>query len=482
MAFTLLDWIPLLLYFGLLAGFTLRRKYRAVSGDDEVSYLLSGRKMSLPAFVLTLVATWYGGILGVGEFTYQAGAVQWFLFGLPYYAFAALFAVFLAGKIREGKALSIPEALQHTYGTTSAMAGAAGVFLLVSPAPYILMLAVLAQFVLGGDSYLGYGIGVAVFSALYVGAGGFGAVVRTDALQLGLMYGGFVMLVGFAWQHFGSPLALWNTLPVSHTDPSGGFSPGYILAWIFIAMWTFVDPGFHQRAAAAKTPATARRGVFISIGCWFIFDMLTLLSGLYAFSILGDALEQPIAAFPALAAELLPPGLLGLFITALVAVIMSTLDSFLFLSGQTLGRDVLKRYAHHFGNRFAGRDTITLTRIGIGAATLLAIVLIRAFPSVIELWYVLGSLVIPALLLPVLGAYLPAFRLPGPECFFAICAAFTASAGWLVMGVLNAQQLYSYAWLGLEPFYPGLIVALLLFAVSKLRQVKARPRPPQETL
>lgn len=470
MAFTVLDWIPLLLYFGLLAGFTLRQKYRASAGEDEINYLLSGRKMSLPAFVFTLVATWYGGILGVGEFTYQVGVAQWFLFGLPYYAFAGLFAVFLAGKIREGKAFTIPEALHQAYGTKSAMAGATGVFLLVSPAPYILMLGVLAQFVIGSDSYLGYGIGIAVFSAVYVGAGGFGAVVRTDALQLGLMYGGFIMLVAFAWQDFGSPGQLWAALPEAHADPSGGFGGGYVLAWVFIAMWTLVDPGFHQRAAAAKTPKTARRGIFISIGCWFIFDMLTLLSGLYALAILGDGLAQPIAAFPALAGELLPVGLLGLFITALIAVIMSTLDSFLFLSGQTLGRDVLKRYAHHFGNGFIGRDAITLTRIGIGVATLLAVALMWAFPSVIELWYVLGSLVIPALLLPVLGAYLPAFRLPGPSCFYGICAAFTASFGWLIMGVLSSEELYSYAWLGLEPFYPGLFASLLMFTVVKLKQ------------
>lgn len=467
MAFTVLDWIPLLLYFGLLTVLSLRRKYRAAAGDDEVGYLLSGRQMSLPAFVITLVATWYGGILGVGEFTYQVGVAQWFLFGLPYYAFAALFAVFLAGKIREHKALTIPEALETAYGTPSAIAGAAGVFLLVSPAPYILMLGVLAQFVTGSDTYMWYGIGIALFSAFYVGTGGFGAVVRTDALQLGLMYGGFIMLVGFAWQYFGSPADLWMALPQDYTAPSGGFGTGYILAWVFIAMWTFVDPGFHQRAAAAKNPQTARRGIFISIVCWFFFDMLTLMSGLYAFAILGDGLEQPIAAFPALAEVLLPAGLLGFFITALVAVMMSTLDSFLFLSGQTLGRDVFKRYAHHFGGRFKGLDSITLTRIGIGIATLLAIALIYAFPSVIELWYVLGSLVIPALLLPVLGAYLPVFRMSARSCIWSIGAAFLMSLTWLVMGILTSDDLYSYAWLGMEPFYPGLLASLLVFIASK---------------
>lgn len=468
MAFDALDWVPLLLYFGLLAALSLRKKYRAGSGDDEVSYLLSGRRMSLPAFVLTLVATWYGGILGVGEFTYQVGVAQWFLFALPYYGFAALFAMFLAGKIRAGSALTIPEAMENAYGPKTAAAGALGVFLVVSPAPYILMLSVLAQFITGSDSYLWYGAGIALFSAIYVGLGGFGTVVRTDALQLILMYGGFIMLAGFAWHHFGSPVELWAALPEGHTEPSGGFGAGYVLAWVFIAMWTFVDPGFHQRSAAARTPATARRGIFISIACWFVFDMLTVLSGLYALAILGDTLEQPIAAFPALASALLPAGLLGLFITALVAVMMSTLDSFLFLSGQTMGRDVLKRYSGRLGNGLSDREPVTLTRIGIAIAAVLALALTWAFPSVIELWYVLGSLVIPALLLPVLGAYIPFFRMEGRRCFFAICAAFTASLGWLTMGVAGSDSLYSYAWLGVEPFYPGLVVSIFMFATGKL--------------
>ena len=32
-----------------------------------MDYLLAGRRLTLPAFVATLVTTWYGGILGVGE-------------------------------------------------------------------------------------------------------------------------------------------------------------------------------------------------------------------------------------------------------------------------------------------------------------------------------------------------------------------------------------------------------------------------------
>ena len=59
--------------------------------EDEISqseYILSGRRLSLPGFVITLVSTWYGAILGVGENTYLYGIQTWFIFALPYYIFA----------------------------------------------------------------------------------------------------------------------------------------------------------------------------------------------------------------------------------------------------------------------------------------------------------------------------------------------------------------------------------------------------------
>nr|HPN39722.1 hypothetical protein [Melioribacteraceae bacterium] len=66
---------------------------------DKNEYLLSGRSVGLFLFVLTNVATWYGGILGIGEFTYNYGLLSWFTQGVPYYLFAIIFAFTLAPKI-----------------------------------------------------------------------------------------------------------------------------------------------------------------------------------------------------------------------------------------------------------------------------------------------------------------------------------------------------------------------------------------------
>ncbi len=459
--FYAIDWILVVFYFFLLIWLSWRKGWQ---DTDEAEFLLSGRKVTLPAFVATLVSTWYGGILGVGEYSYQFGISMWLILGVPFYIFSALFAVLLAGKIRLNRALTIPEAMARKYGENAGRLSALPIFILVSPAPYILMLGLLFQFLAGGTApFLFYAILVALFSVLYITIGGFGAVLRTDFLQVILMFSGFGILLLYAAMHFGGFPDLWQAVPDSYRDITGGQSWQYILVWFFIALWTFVDPSFHQRAAAAKSPKTARKGIFISILFWSLFDFMTAFTGMYGWAILGPDLNEPILVYPILADLLLPIGLKGLFFVTLLATIMSTLDSYLFLSGQTLGRDFLARY-------FPLADRNLLTRISILIAAVIGILLILLYPSVIDLWYVIGSVFIPGLLFPVLGIYLNLFRLKPGYVFASIIGCTLFSAVWLVMGTLAESEAYDYNYLGIEPFYPGLFLAVILWGAGRAKR------------
>ena len=104
----------------LVAGFSVRKRDR----EGALGFLLAGRPLTLPLFVMTLVATWYGGILGVGEFSYLYGVSNWVTQGLPYYVFAALFAWFLAPRIRASNLLTIPDKLEASYDRKTALLGA----------------------------------------------------------------------------------------------------------------------------------------------------------------------------------------------------------------------------------------------------------------------------------------------------------------------------------------------------------------------
>jgi len=456
--FTLLDWGIIFLYFALLVYLTWQRDWQDA---DEESFLLSGRKMSLAAFVATLVSTWYGGILGVGEFSYQNGLSTWLILGFPFYVFSALFAWLLAGRIRMNKALSLPEAVGNFYGDAAGRFSAIPIFILVSPAPYILMLGLIFQYLTGGTgNFLWYAGAVALFSVAYVSFGGFSAVVHTDMLQIALMFGGFIFLIAFAGMEFGGFGKLLTTVPTDYSNITGGQDWQYILVWFFIALWTFVDPSFHQRAAAAKNPQTAKHGILISILLWSVFDFLTIFSGLYGWAILGPELTEPIMVYPYLANEILPIGLKGLFFVALLATIMSTLDSYLFLSGQTLGRDLLVKI-------FPNTENNTLTRISTLVAALIGILLIILYPSVIDLWYVIGSVMIPGLLIPVLGVYLRLFSLRKAWVLPTMIGSIGVSLLWLILGTLSTNSGYTYQ--GIEPFYPGLATSILFWLIGRVQ-------------
>ncbi|MEX0945637.1 MAG: sodium:solute symporter family protein [Balneolaceae bacterium] len=458
--FSWIDWLIVGSYFAFLIWISWRKGWH---GESEEDFLLSGRKVTLPAFVATLVSTWYGGILGIGEWSYQFGISQWLILGAPFYLFSALFAIFLAGKIRLNKALTIPEAIANQYSEKAGRISALPIFILVSPAPYILMLGLLFQFLIGGDApFLLYASLVALFSVLYITIGGFGAVIRTDILQVLLMFGGFILLLIFAIKEFGGFETLITSLPSDHLDITGGYSLQYIIVWFFIALWTFVDPSFHQRAAAAESPKTARNGVFISIGFWIGFDFLTCFTGLYAFAILGDGLENPVLAYPILADQILPIGLKGLFFVSLLATIMSTLDSYLFISGQTLGRDYLLKH-------FPSVKPNLLTRISILISAVIGIILILIYPSVIDLWYIIGSVFIPGLLVPVLGIYLKPFRLPASFVYYSIIGCTLVSLSWLVLGTIYAPEFNGTMYLGIEPFYPGLLLAIVIWIAGLMK-------------
>src|SRR6476646_3943120 len=102
---SVLDWALIASYFLSLAFVWVRSWGARPSVED---YLVAGRRVTLPAFVATLVTTFYGGILGVGEYTWRYGIMNWLVFGVPYYLGAGLFAVFLARRAREAELLTLP--------------------------------------------------------------------------------------------------------------------------------------------------------------------------------------------------------------------------------------------------------------------------------------------------------------------------------------------------------------------------------------
>jgi solute:Na+ symporter, SSS family len=460
------DYAVVLLYLVavMVAGLAWMRRGR--TSDD---YFLAGRTLTLPAFVATLVATWYGGILGVGEFAYGSGLSVWLVLGVPYYVFAALFALVLAPRIRSASLYTIPDKVDEAYGRTAAIVAAAFTYCIVTPAPYVLMIGTLFTLIFGWSLPVAIMVGVAL-STVYVYAGGFRSDVRVNIIQFVLMFAGFIMMLGYCVVHYGGLPYLKAHLPPQHLTWHGGNSTQYIVAWFFIGLWTLVDPAFHQRCYAARSPEVARNGVLVSILFWVVFDFLTCSVGLYARAGLADI--DAVMAYPLLAEALLPPLAKGLFYVGMLATVMSTLVSLMFLSGVTFTRDFIYRIVggdpdDHLNFR---------TAVGLLVTTATAVALALALPSVVKLWYAVGTVFIPGLLLPLMSAYWPALRVRRGAVPALMVLAMGTSLVWLLIGAANPGELGPQYPFGVEPMYPGLAVSVVGFAVCRLgRQGTAGP-------
>jgi solute:Na+ symporter, SSS family len=456
-SFTKIDISIILIFFiiVLLTGFYAARKGK----EDSDDYLLSGRKVGLFLFVLTSVSTWYGGILGVGEFTYSYGILSWITQGLPYYFFAIIFAFFFAEKIRSASLFTIPDKIRVEYGEKAGLLSAVVVFVLVSPAPYLLMAASLISLVFNVNILLSLFIAL-LLSLLYLFKGGFRADLYTDAVQFFIMFAGFIVIVISAVNYSGGYSYLLENLPPDHLSPSGGASPFFILVWFFIAMWTFADPGFHQRCYAAKTGSTAKWGIIISVLLWGVFDFLTTTTGLYSRAILQE-IETPVLSFPLLAERILSPGLKGLFYAAMFATIMSTLNSFLFLSASTIGRDFL----YSLSERKKDSDLRKFTVWGLLISGLLAIIIAYIIPSVIEIWYTIGSLFIPGIIFPVISAYYPKMKISSSYIIAEIVFSLLGGLIWLLVREYSGE-----VFIQLEPMIVGLITAAIIHSAGLIKK------------
>ncbi|HEX9614096.1 MAG TPA: sodium:solute symporter family protein, partial [Bacteroidota bacterium] len=395
----------ILTYFAAVVYIGYRAGKRGTKDSDD--FFLAGRTLTLPMFVATLVSTWYGGILGVGEFSYRFGISNWVVFGLPYYVFAVLFALLLAKKIRGTNFATIPDKLEASYDRKTSVLGSLLTFILITPAAYVLMLGILVQLLFGLSLTLSIVLATLV-SVTYLYSGGFRSDVWVNAFEFIMMFIGFALMVFFASQQLGGPEFIRANVPELHLTWHGGNSWQYIAVWFFIALWTLVDPAFHQRCYAARDAKTARNGILVSVGFWFCFDFLTTATGLYARAALPD-LEQPMFSYPLLAEAVLPAVAKGLFYVGLLATIMSTLSSLMFISAMTVGNDLVGRIV-----RTENREALVQrwTKIGLIIGGVFAVGLALAAPSVVTIWYTVGTAIIPGLLVPLMASYFDRLRIP----------------------------------------------------------------------
>ncbi len=461
------DYAVIVIYFVILfvLGFFIKRRVH-----DLNDYFLAGRRLTLPIFVITLVSTWYGGILGISEFSYTYGLGNWLTQGFFWYLVYLFFAFFLANRIRKSNLYTIPDQLERFYDKKSRFLGAIFNFIMVTPAPYIFSIGIIFSVLFGWDIWVGVLIG-AIIIVFYTIRGGFFADIYTDFIQFFLMMIGFAMIIPFAIQKYGGLDFLSANLPNPEAQLSitGGLSTQIILVWGFLAFWTLADPSFYQRCYATKHDKLPKKGILVSVGFWVLFDICTTFTGMYAAAASNAGfinVVDPSKAYFLIAGDLLPPLLFGLFLTGLIATVMSTIDSFTLLGAMNISHDL---YKNIFKRNATEKQVINATKIGIIITAGFAVVLALFFNSVIAMWYTIGTIGISALIVPILVGFFYKGRKSPLASVLSMVAGSGTALLWFINGYLNLDQ---WEWpqyiAGIEPMYPGLLASLIVFLAVTL--------------
>jgi len=447
------DWVVFIAVLAATAAAAFygswRLKRRKSGKPSAADYLLMGRQLTLPLFVATLVATWYGGIFGVNEITFNYGIYNFVTQGVFWYIAYLIFAFFIADKIAHYSAYTLPGLTRRMFGDKSAKVAAVFAFFAILPVAYVLSIGMFLHMVFGIGITQGMILGT-LFVALYSAWGGLRSIVFADIVQFFVMCGAVVLVVIYSLHVFGGLAFLKANLPASHFTLTGGNSWLNTLVWGFIALATLIDPSFYQRCFAAKSTAVVKKGILISTLIWFLFDLCTTAGSLYARAVLPQAKAGEAYFFYAI--QLLPAGLRGFFVAGVLSIILSTLNSFLFIASNTLSVDLL-------GRRI--KNVVASNRLAVFAVGALAIGMAHLFHgSFKEIWLVLGSYFSACLLLPILAGYIYPDRIS--DNLF-VCASLSSAAAMTLWYALPKPP----AWQIIEPFYIGVLVSLIILILLR---------------
>ena len=102
-------------------------------------------------------------------------------------------------------------------------------------------------------------------------------------------------------------------------------------------------------------------------------------------------------------------------------------------------------------------------RVGIIASSLFAFFLAYTIPSVINIWYTVGTLIIPALLISVISSYFEKLQVHSKYILASMIGSFSVSLIFFLLGIIYKVDGKDSLLFGLEPIYPGLITGLIIY-------------------
>lgn len=421
--------IAILVYLIALTGVGV---YKAKSVKDSSDFMVAGR--SLPWYILvgTLLATWIGNgsLFGGAGLGYRNGlAGLWSSCG----AWLGIVIVyFIAKRVRNVGKVTVPEIFESRYGKTAGMLAT-----LITIIAYLTIVSYqfkgggkVLSTVTGGQLSVEAGIIItAGFAISYTVLAGMLSVVYTDVVNGVLMIVG--ILAGLAWLVFeigglGDVMTTANELGRASLfgqwgmERAGGTSAPIIAISFMVPTMLLLlgDANCYQRIFSAKDGGSAKKAVL-----FWVVGVIVLESAISFLGLTGAVAEatgvMPASDIPRLLADgnlnpewssmaegvipriamALPLGLGMVLVATMMAVIVSTADSFLLIPATNLTRDVYQRY---FNPEASERTVVRTSRFFILLLGAIAYSLVNSFPTILAAAYtaylIYGTAITPSLL------------------------------------------------------------------------------------
>ena len=249
--------------------------------------------------------------------------------------------------------------------------------------------------------HVGAVVGFAIV-VVYTLSGGFVAVAWSDLFQ------GVLMLVGLAVLPLAAAVMLmdqpgsWlSALPVAHASlwGEGGASLSnalIIVSYLAIGLGFLGSPQVFVRFMAIRDQGEIRAGRWVAIVFTIVTDGCAVLSGMLGHALLvgaGGDFTAILGAdgervLPELVSQLFPAVVVGLYVAAVLAASMSTIDSLLLVASSALTRDVYQQMWRPEARPEALTQLSRRTTLALAAlALMLALTVSVTSPDRTIFWY-----------------------------------------------------------------------------------------------
>lgn len=327
-------YLAITLIFGIYTG-------RNVKTMKE--YAIGDRVFSNSALIATITATWAdaGALVGATEKIYQYGLV-WFLIFCGSILSILIFKQLAPGILKFKGLLSGAEILGAWYGQKARVIG--GICIVIYSigliGTQVAAIGYLFKEFLGIEPAIGIYIGAGIV-ILYSSFGGIKSVTYTDIIQFAFFVVAMPIIASVMLGKVGGYETIIANLPSDHLKvfPNYGTKTEYIITFIFFSV-PFCDACLIQRVLMAENKDQVIKSFSNTALIMFLFFVICAQ---IAFSVyLIDPTLNPNMVLYHVVNNYLPVGIKGLGIAGIMAVVMSTADSYINVASVTAVNDVMK--------------------------------------------------------------------------------------------------------------------------------------------